>query len=228
MSPSGTPSNKSTTPVSREYSAPTTIRPSSWMSCSRTREPWRRWSAEARMLARTAARASASRSFRSSVSNSPSTDGRTRSTIASRLRDALPSGFSSASIVAWMAPHCVWPSTTTRRVPMRSAANSTLPTPEGATMLPATRITNRSPSPQSKMISAGTRASEQPRMMANGSVALESFGRVAPCISASPVMLPVKRRFPSLSRLNASRALSFGISRPCCGVGRRSWLSYAR
>ena len=36
-------------------------------------------------------------------------------------------------------------------------------------MLPATRMTNRSPSPWSKTISAGTRESEQPRMMANGS-----------------------------------------------------------
>ena len=35
-------------------------------------------------------------------------------------------------------------------------------------MLPATRITNRSPSPWSNTSSAGTRASEQPRMIANG------------------------------------------------------------
>ena len=61
------------------------------------------------------------------------------------------------------------PSTTTRRAPVRAAANSTLPTCDGATMLPATRMTNRSPRPWSKTISAGTRESEQPRMTANGS-----------------------------------------------------------
>jgi hypothetical protein len=34
--------------------------------------------------------------------------------------------------------------------------------------LPATRTTNRSPSPQSNTISAGTRESEHDRMTANG------------------------------------------------------------
>ena len=68
-----------------------------------------------------------------------------------------------------MAPHREWPSTTTSRAPARAAANSTLPICDGATMLPATRMTNRSPSPWSKTISAGTRESEQPRMIAKGS-----------------------------------------------------------
>jgi hypothetical protein len=53
-------------------------------------------------------------------------------------------------------------------VPNSSAANSTLPIWEGATMLPATRMTNRSPRPWSNTISAGTRESEQPRMIASG------------------------------------------------------------
>ena len=52
-----------------------------------------------------------------------------------------------SSSVAVTAQHCVCPSTTTSCVPNRSAANSTLPTCDGATMLPATRITNSSPSP---------------------------------------------------------------------------------
>src|SRR5215217_8241801 len=34
------PSKNSTIPVSREYSAPTTRRPSSWINCSRIGEPW--------------------------------------------------------------------------------------------------------------------------------------------------------------------------------------------
>ena len=59
----------------------------------------------------------------------------------------VPLGFSMYSSVAWIAPQEVWPMTTTSRVPKRSAANSTLPTWDGATMLPATRMTNRSPMP---------------------------------------------------------------------------------
>jgi hypothetical protein len=43
--------------------------------------------------------------------------------------------------------HVVCPMTTTNRVPKRDAANSMLPIWEGATMLPATRMTNRSPNP---------------------------------------------------------------------------------
>src|SRR6266446_72525 len=39
---------------------------------------------------------------------------------------------------------------------------------DGATILPATRMTNRSPKPWPKMSSAGTRESEQPSTMANG------------------------------------------------------------
>ena len=76
-------------------------------------------------------------------------------------------------MVASMAPQFVWPSTTTNGVPNCAAANSTLPTCEGATIFPATRITNRSPRPWSKTISAGTRASEQPSMMAKGACAAD-------------------------------------------------------
>ena len=60
----GTPSKKSTRPVSSEYSAPTTTRPSFWMSCSRISEPCRRCPAETRTFARTASRTSASGSCR--------------------------------------------------------------------------------------------------------------------------------------------------------------------
>jgi hypothetical protein len=46
-------------------------------------------------------------------------------------------------------------------------------------MLPATRMTNRSPNPWSNTNSAGTRESEQPRMMANGSCPSTSAARAA-------------------------------------------------
>ncbi len=50
-----------------------------------------------------------------------------------------------------------------------AAANSTLPTCDGATMFPATRMTNKSPKPWSNTSSAGTRESEHPSTTANGS-----------------------------------------------------------
>ncbi len=53
QSPSGT-SKKSTTPVSSEYSAPTTNKPSLCTSCSMISDPCRRWFTDAWMLARTA------------------------------------------------------------------------------------------------------------------------------------------------------------------------------
>src|SRR4051812_30246132 len=74
-------------------------------------------------------------------------------------------------------------------------------------MLPATRITNRSPSPWSKTISAGTRESEQPRMIANGCCPAATSERLLP-VSPSPERLrsETKRLFPSRRRARASVA----------------------
>ena len=71
-------------------------------------------------------------------------------------------------MVAWTAPHLVWPMTTRRRVPKLSAANSADPSSTGVTMFPATRMMNMSPMPWSKTISGGTRESEQLRTMVKG------------------------------------------------------------
>src|SRR5262245_26741450 len=114
-----------------------------------------------------------------------------------------------------MAPHCECPMTTTSRVPNRSTANSTLPIWEGATMLPATRITNRSPRPWSNTSSAGTRASEQPSTIANGSCACVSAGRRA---VLSPCRLATKRRLPARRRSRASLAGSIGGQRRTPGA----------
>ena len=57
----------------------------------------------------------------------------------------IAAGFCRNSGVASIASQCVRPRTTTNLVSKRSAANSTLPTKDGAMMLPATRITNKSP-----------------------------------------------------------------------------------
>src|ERR1700679_1319927 len=52
---SDNPSKKTTTPVSKEFSAPTTMSPAFWMSCSMTSEPCRKCCTDARIFARTAA-----------------------------------------------------------------------------------------------------------------------------------------------------------------------------
>src|SRR5207248_5984290 len=79
------------------------------------------------------------------------------------IRDRTVTGVQTCALPIY----CVCPSTTASLVPKRPAANSTLPTWEGATMFPATRITNRSPNPCPNTSSAGTRESEQPKTMAN-------------------------------------------------------------
>src|SRR6266849_348719 len=74
-------SKKSTTPVSRQYSAPTISNPSSATRRYSTAEPCRRWSSAARMLARTACATKASASCARGVASKGSTEGRIRSTI---------------------------------------------------------------------------------------------------------------------------------------------------
>src|SRR2546422_4341516 len=155
------------------------------------------------MLARTACATSVSDRASCDAERSGSTAGRIRSTIARNPGDWSGVGRRSSSMVVTIAPHAVCPSTTTSRVPNRSAANSTLPTCDGATMFPATRITNRSPNPCPNTNSAGTRASEHPRMMAKGSCVCESVRRRAALWSCIPC---TTRRFPSRSRASASAA----------------------
>src|SRR5262245_12244994 len=152
-------------------------------------------------------------------------EGRTRSTIDRRLRDCCSFGRCSSSSVARIAPHRECPSTTTSRVPNRSAANSTLPTCDGATMLPATRMTKRSPRPWSKTISAGTRESEHPRMMAKGSwPAINSLRRVWLLSASVLTTSEAKRRFPSRNRWSACKA---GIMRAVGDLGSDNLLEAA-
>src|SRR5262245_28560018 len=106
-----------------------------------------------------------------------------------------------------MAPHCEWPIKTTSRVPTRQAAQSTHPTCQVATMFPATRITNKSPKLKSKTSSAGTRESEQPRMIANGSCPATSASRRALFERVAVSVWPAtNRRLPSRRRASASMA----------------------
>lgn len=186
--------------------APTTHSPSFSISRSSTCEPWRNWLQEARTLLRTAWWISASVSWRNSVSSKASTDGRTRSTIERKLGDWFSRGRLSSSTVAETAPQRECPRTTISRVPKRSAANSALPICEEATMLPATRMTNIFPKPARSTISAGTRESEQPRMMANGAWPSASSSRCARLANGALSAPRMKRRLPACSRWSASRA----------------------
>src|SRR6266850_645564 len=151
------------------------------------------------MFARVACSTNASGSLAAGGRRNGSIAGRMRSTMARRLGDSWPCGWRSSSSVASIAPHCVCPRTTASRVSKRSAANSTLPTWDGATMLPATRMTKRSPNPCPKTSSAGTRESEQPRTMAKG--CCPALGR-----PVGPATLSTKRRLPSRRRARASWA----------------------
>src|ERR1700686_3805918 len=81
-------------------------------------------------------------------------------------------------------------------------------------MLPATRMTKRSPKPWSKTISTGTRESEQPRMAANGSwLAANSRRRARPVIASRLPMSDTNRWLPSCKSASASRAKIIEASR---------------
>src|SRR6185436_11206999 len=125
-------SQNSTVPSSTWYSAPTISNPSRAINRSSIADPWRSWRTDASTFARTARSYSACGSLAIGWPSSGSTDGRIRSTIARKLGDWFAWGWRSSSSVAATAPHCVCPSTTASLVPNRSAANSTLPTCEGA------------------------------------------------------------------------------------------------
>ena len=94
--------------------------------------------------------------------------GAMRSVIERIFFDSGPRPLWIALTVAPTAPHRVWPMTTTNREPNCDTANSMDPTTDGATMLPAIRMTNSSPKPASKTISTGVLESEHPRTIANG------------------------------------------------------------
>ena len=82
---------------------------------------------------------------------------------------------SMCSMAALTAPHWLWPSTMMSLTPSSATANSMLPFtvgPAPLTMFPATRTTNRSPTPWSKTSSGATRESAQPTMMASGRLPL--------------------------------------------------------
>ena len=80
--------------------------------------------------------------------------------VIHKLREA------EADLAAAIAPHPSWPSTTNSGVCKYDPAYCRLPATSGERMLPATRTTNSSPRPASKIHSGATRESLQPRTVA--------------------------------------------------------------
>lgn len=98
-----------------------------------------------------------------------STAGRMRPTSSSRCGDGRGfAGFFECFTVASTAPQDVCPKTRIVEHPKLDTANSMLASKLGATTLPATRTTKRSPTPWSNMSSAGLLESEQVSTTANG------------------------------------------------------------
>ncbi len=78
----------------------------------------------------------------------------------------MPS-FASA-IAPFTAPQLVCPITSTNFAPDNAQANSILPRMSSFATFPATRLLNKSPIPESKMISAGALESIQLKITAAG------------------------------------------------------------
>ena len=87
--------------------------------------------------------------------------------MALAIMGMLP-GSGLPSSVACTAPHLVWPSTIMVFTPSASTPYSKVPVASTQFTKPAVRTGNRSPTPWSKMISSGTRESEQLRMATDG------------------------------------------------------------
>ena len=105
---------------------------------------------------------------------------------------------------ALIAPQPWWPSTTKRSMPRCAPAYCKLPAISGEKTFPATRMTNKSPSPTSKTSSGGTRESLQPRIVANGRWAdarMDSDSCRSPAKLASP---ETNLSFPAINRRRES------------------------
>ena len=122
-------------------------------------------------------------------------------------RGRSPSGSSpvvSAVVAAATAPQQSWPRTTTSDAPSTSTPYSIEPITVVSSTCPAVRTTNTSPRPWSKMISAATRESEQPKTTANGCCATLSSARWSTPCDGCCISPRTNRSFPSRSADQAS------------------------
>ena len=114
----------------------------------------------------------------------------------------LPDSLTLMALVT--APQELCPRITINGTLRTSTANSSEPRLAGSRTWPAVRTTNMSPNPTSKMISAASRESEQPKMTAKGSWPEISFSRRALSWLGCSVSSLTKRIFPALSFSQAS------------------------
>mmetsp|Transcript_41922 Transcript_41922/g.126618 ORF Transcript_41922/g.126618 Transcript_41922/m.126618 type:complete len:230 (-) Transcript_41922:6-695(-) len=121
----------------------------------------------------------------------------------------LPGAATASCVAPLMAPHFVWPMTTSSFVPNAPVANSTLPTTLSSPLghvFPAFRSTKISPGPASNMVSTGQRESAHPRTTAIGFCPC-SANAVSCSAHAARVDWPlVYLALPSLSSRSASWA----------------------
>src|SRR6266404_3544834 len=125
------------------------------------------------------------------------------------MRDRCSASWSLVANAALTAPQRSWPRTTNNGVLRCDPAYCKLPAPSGERTLPATRTTNSSPRPASKINSGTTRESLHPRMVANGcwpSAKLVKSAHVGLDRRVAPLL---NRSFPETRRSSACSAERF-------------------
>ena len=110
---------------------------------------------------------------------------------------------STADLVALTAPQLSWPRTTISGTPSTPMLYSREPRTASSITWPAVRTTKASPSPRSKMISAASRESEQPKITANGCWFSTSEDRREASWLGCEDSPATKRSLPSRSRRQA-------------------------
>src|SRR5258705_8293428 len=125
------------------------------------------------------------------------------------MRDLCSAPWSLVANAALTAPQPSWPRTTNNGVLRSDPAYCKLPAPSGERTLPATRTTNSSPRPASKINSGATRESLHPRMVAIGCWPSAKLVRSAHVGLDRRVAPLLNRSFPETRRSSACSAERF-------------------
>src|SRR6266403_6007503 len=125
------------------------------------------------------------------------------------MRDLCSAPWSLVANAALTAPQPSWPRTTNNGVLRCDPAYCKLPAPSGERTLPATRTTNSSPRPASKINSGTTRESLHPRMVAHGCWPSAKLVRSAHVGLDRRVAPLLNRSFPETRRSSACSAERF-------------------
>ncbi len=159
-----------------------------------------------------------------------STVGRIRRTSWGMKEPSVVRGVFVESNVAFTAPQESWPSTKINGTLSTSTENSSDPTIVSAIIWPAFRTTKRSPSPTSKIISAASLESEQPKSAAKGFCSLAKSLRSSASWRGWAGVPLTKLLFPAARADQASVALDGlaigNFSRYC--LSKQFEISFAR